>query len=59
MLNLHLQIHPVFIPMTSRAIIWDFRLRICGIAQLAEKIIIFQISSTKLIFGAWNFHDFG
>ena len=25
--NLHLQIHPVFIPMTSRVIIWDFRLR--------------------------------
>jgi hypothetical protein len=26
--NLHLQIHPDFIPMTSRVIIWDFRLRI-------------------------------
>jgi hypothetical protein len=27
MSNSHLQIHPVFIPMTSRVIIWDFRLR--------------------------------
>jgi hypothetical protein len=27
MLNLLLQSHPVFIPMTSRVIIWDFRLR--------------------------------
>ena len=26
--NPHLQIHSVFIPMTSRVIIWDFRLRI-------------------------------
>jgi hypothetical protein len=26
--NLHIQIHPVFIPMTSRVKIWDFRLRI-------------------------------
>ncbi len=26
--NLHLQIHPDFIPMASRVIIWDFRLRI-------------------------------
>jgi hypothetical protein len=26
--NLHLQIHLVFIPMTSRVRIWDFRLRI-------------------------------
>ena len=26
--NLHLQIHPVIIPITSRVIIWDFRLRI-------------------------------
>ena len=25
--NPHLQIHSVFIPMTSRVIIWDFRLR--------------------------------
>jgi hypothetical protein len=25
--NLHLQIHLVFIPMTSRVRIWDFRLR--------------------------------
>jgi hypothetical protein len=23
--NLHLQIHPIFIPTTSRVIIWDFR----------------------------------
>ncbi len=28
MQNLRLQINPVFIPMTSRVIIWDFRLRI-------------------------------
>ena len=26
--NPHLQIHPIFIPMTSRVKIWDFRLRI-------------------------------
>ncbi len=26
--NPHLQIHPVFIPNTSRVKIWDFRLRI-------------------------------
>ena len=26
--NPHLEIHPTFIPMTSRVIIWDFRLRI-------------------------------
>jgi hypothetical protein len=26
--NPHLEIHPIFIPMTSRVIIWDFRLRI-------------------------------
>ena len=25
--NLHLQINPVFIPIASRVIIWDFRLR--------------------------------
>ncbi len=31
MQNLHLQIHPVFIPMTSRVIIWDFRLRIADL----------------------------
>jgi hypothetical protein len=43
MQNLHLQIHPVFNPMLSRAIIWDFRLRIadcglriCGIATLYQ-----------------------
>jgi hypothetical protein len=28
MLNSHLQIHPAFIPVTSRVMIWDFRLRI-------------------------------
>jgi hypothetical protein len=28
MQNLHLQFNPVFIPMTSRVIILDFRLRI-------------------------------
>jgi hypothetical protein len=28
MQNLHLQIHPDFVPMTSQVIIWDFRLRI-------------------------------
>jgi hypothetical protein len=36
MKNLHLQIHPIFIPMTSRLIIWDFRLRIDGIATLYQ-----------------------
>ncbi len=34
--NLRIQIHPVFIPMTSRVIIWDFRLRIGGIATLYQ-----------------------
>ncbi|CAB1067752.1 hypothetical protein D1AOALGA4SA_131 [Olavius algarvensis Delta 1 endosymbiont] len=28
MQNLYLQIPSVFVPMTSRVIIWDFRLRI-------------------------------
>jgi hypothetical protein len=28
MQNLHLQIHPDFIPMMSLFVIWDFRLRI-------------------------------
>jgi hypothetical protein len=41
--NLHLQIHPVFIPITSQVIIWDFRLRICGIATL------YQLKSTEFL----------
>jgi hypothetical protein len=36
MQNLHLQINPDLIPMTSRVIIWDFRLRIDGIATLYQ-----------------------
>jgi hypothetical protein len=28
MQSLHLQIHPGFIPISSRVLIWDFRLRI-------------------------------
>jgi hypothetical protein len=40
MQNLHLQIHPVFNPMLSRAIIWDFRLRIadCGFVESLRSI---------------------
>jgi hypothetical protein len=38
--NQHLQIHPVFIPLTSRVIIWDFRLRIsdCGFVESLRSI---------------------
>ncbi|CAB1083672.1 hypothetical protein D1AOALGA4SA_11214 [Olavius algarvensis Delta 1 endosymbiont] len=41
---LHLQIHPVFIPVTARAIIWDFRLRIsdlwnrCALSIIMDRI---------------------
>jgi len=38
--NLHLQIHPVFIPMTSRVIIWDFRLRISDLWNRSALSII-------------------
>jgi hypothetical protein len=40
MLNLHIQNHPVIIPMTSRFIIWDFRLRIadCGLVESLRSI---------------------
>jgi hypothetical protein len=36
MLNLLLHSHPVFISLTSRVIIWGFRLRIGGIATLYQ-----------------------
>jgi hypothetical protein len=38
--NLHIHIHPVFIPITSRVIIWDFRLRIadCGFVESLRSI---------------------
>ena len=41
MQNLNLQIHPDFIPMTSRVIILDFRLRMGGFAALCliEKVM--------------------
>ena len=47
MLNLHLQIHPVFIPMTSRAIIWDFGLRI---SDLWNRYALSNIMDRKIIY---------
>ena len=51
MQNLHLQIHPVFIPMTSRVIIWDFRLRIADLWNRYALSIIMDRSTQMLTTG--------
>jgi hypothetical protein len=44
LLNLHIQIHPIFIPIAARVIIWDFRLRIsdwwnrCALSIIMDRI---------------------
>jgi hypothetical protein len=48
MQNVDFQIHPVFIPMTSRVIIWDFRLRIADLWNRYAQSINGQ-NSLKLI----------
>ena len=52
--NPHLQIHPVFIPMTSRVIIWDFRLRISDLWNRYALSIYNRQHSLNIQFAIFN-----
>ena len=53
--NLHLQINPVFIPIASRVIIWDFRLRISDLWY--RFALSFLLKSIELLkYSTWLWH---
>jgi hypothetical protein len=43
--NLHFQIHSVFISMTSRVLIWDFRLRISDLWNRFAQSFLFAVEN--------------